>query len=522
MMLVALPVVNMSSLQAKVPSKHGDVFLQGVWWTDLVTEQALNAVKNFDVRDDDVWIATWPKAGTHWVAEICHLIFNHGDLDKVDRAQQPMPLEFDVRPGDSRLPRYKAAPSWKSPRVLVTHVPKRFLPDQLLGGKGKVITVIRNLKDSLVSYHHFIKGMNPESTQTFDESLQNYLYSEKVHFSPWFDHVAEYWSERHSQQYLLLKYEDMKADTRGAVTQIANFLSRVLSDEVIDKIVDLVTVESMKERYNVAGELAAPGIGKKGKVGAPNLIRKGTHWVFEICQLILNNGDVDKVDREQQPLPMEFDVMPGDNAIPRYKAARSWKSPRVVITHVPKRLLPEQLLGGKGKVITVIRNLKDSIVSFHHFTKGMDPESSLTFEESLHNYLYSDKVQYLPWFDYVAEFWSERHSENYLLLKYEKMKEDTRGAVIQIADFLGRALSDNVVDKIVGLVTVKSMKQRYNVAGELAAPGTGMEGKVGAPNLMRKGIVGDWKNTFTVAQNERFDEYYREKMAGLDLNLDLL
>ena len=66
-------------------------------------------------------------------------------------------------------------------------------------------------------------------------------------------------------------------------------------------------------------------------------------------------------------------------------------------------------------------------------------------------------------------------------------KQDTRGAVVQIADFLGYVLSDDVIDKIVGLVTVESMKTRYNVAGDLAAPGTGREGRVGAPNLMRKG-----------------------------------
>ncbi|XP_022081768.1 sulfotransferase 1 family member D1-like [Acanthaster planci] len=285
--------------QAKIPAKMDIVCVQGVWWPELVTEQSLKAVKTFEVRDDDVWVATWPKAGTHWVAEICHLIFHNGDVDKVDRAQQPMPLEFDVKPGDNRLPRYRAAPSWKSPRVLVTHVPKRFLPDQLLGGKGKVITVIRNLKDSLVSNYYFVKGWDPESTLTFEEYLQKYLYSGQVSFTPWFDHVAEYWSERHSQQYLLLKYEDMKADTRGAVIQIADFLGRVLSDEVIDKIVGLVTVKSMKERYNVAGELAAPGTGMAGKVGAPNLMRKGIVGDWKNTFTVAQNEKFNECYREK-------------------------------------------------------------------------------------------------------------------------------------------------------------------------------------------------------------------------------
>ena len=45
---------------------------------------------------------------------------------------------------------------------------------------------------------------------------------------------------------LFLKYEDMKRDLPGAVSQIASFIGANLSNDVITKIADLTSFDKMK------------------------------------------------------------------------------------------------------------------------------------------------------------------------------------------------------------------------------------------------------------------------------------
>ena len=74
--------------------------------------------------------------------------------------------------------------------------------------------------------------------------------------------------------------------------------------------------------------------------------------------------------------------------------------------------------------------------------------------------------------------------------------------MIQIADFMGRPLSDEIIDKIVGLVQVKSMKERFYSAGENTGDETG---KKGAFNLMRKGKL--YELNFSSTKTYKFDGF---------------
>lgn len=95
----------------------------------------------------------------------------------------------------------------------------------------------------------------------------------------------------------------------------------------------------------------------------PQKLYAGSHWVMEIIQLLLNDAQPDKVDRSNIDTALEITLCnPGaqesnPQAIPGYKQAEGWKSPRVILTHCFEHLLPLQVWTKKPKVIKFYKSV---------------------------------------------------------------------------------------------------------------------------------------------------------------------
>ncbi|XP_069856110.1 3-alpha-hydroxysteroid sulfotransferase-like [Dipodomys merriami] len=106
---------------------------------------------------------------------------------------------------------------------------------------------------------------------------------------------------------------------------------------------------------------------------------------------------------------------------------------------------------------------------------------------------------------------SLREKENVLILSYEQMKKDPRSMVERICGFLGKALEPGKLDLVPENSSFQAMKENKmsnlpRLPEELVPAGF---------KITRKGITGDWKNHFTPAQTQAFEETFREKMEGL-------
>lgn len=235
----------------------------------------------------------------------------------------------------------------------------------------------------------------------------------------------------------------------------------------------------------------------------------------EIVDLVLNDGDIEKSRRDAifQKVPMlEFRV-PGE-VPPGSEILESVPSPRVIKTHLPVPLFPKSLWDKNVKIIYVARNPKDVAVSFYHFDKmnQLHPDPG-TWEEYVERFIQGN-VGFGSWGAHVRDWWNLRQQKNMLYVFYEDMLEDPSCEIRKVVKFLGKDFSEEVVERICQHTSFKAMKENP-LTNYTSLSSTIMDQSISP--FMRKGICGDWKNHFTVAQSERLDEYYQREMSGTDL-----
>ncbi|XP_049671537.1 sulfotransferase 1B1-like [Accipiter gentilis] len=189
-------------------------------------------------------------------------------------------------------------------------------------------------------------------------------------------------------------------------------------------------------------------------------------------------------------------------------------SPRIIKTHIPAHILPKSFWENCCKMIYVGRNAKDVAVSFYHFDlmNKLHPHPG-TWAQYLEQFM-AGRVAYGSWYDHVKDYWERRKDHPILYLFYEDLKEDLRREIAKVAQFLGRELPEAALDTMTQHTSFDTMRDNPTTNYSMV-PSHLID--QGISSFMRKGTVGDWKNHFTVAQSERFDQDYVQKMSGTDV-----
>ncbi|XP_067381834.1 cytosolic sulfotransferase 3-like isoform X2 [Channa argus] len=214
-----------------------------------------------------------------------------------------------------------------------------------------------------------------------------------------------------------------------------------------------------------------------------------------------------------------FQARPDDILIATYTKAGKDKvdglstSPRIYKTHFPVQFVPKSFWEQNCRIVYVARNPKDNAVSLFHFDRMNMIRPDPGDWNSYFRRFMEGKIVYGSWYDHVNGWWKKKQTfSNLHYMFYEDMVEDTEREINKLCSFLGLSISAEEKRQISGGVQFDNMKNN-NMVNYSTIPV--MDFKISP--FMRKGKVGDWKNHFTVAQNEEFDEDYKKKMKDPSL-----
>ncbi|XP_061529893.1 sulfotransferase family 2, cytosolic sulfotransferase 3 isoform X3 [Phycodurus eques] len=205
------------------------------------SEESLEYAQNFAVEDTDVFTVTYPKSGTIWMQELLPLVLSGGDLTPI----QTIP-NWDRVPWLEEKRLKVVVDQLSSPRALVTHFPYQLMPQSFFSSKAKVIYVMRNPKDVIVSSYYFHQMATfLEDPGTWDEFMDKFLEG-RVMFGKWTDHVKSWRHTELGDRIMYITYEQMIQDLPAAVRLISDFLGKNLSDKIIEKIAYHCSFNSMQ------------------------------------------------------------------------------------------------------------------------------------------------------------------------------------------------------------------------------------------------------------------------------------
>lgn len=165
---------------------------------------------------------------------------------------------------------------------------------------------------------------------------------------------------------------------------------------------------------------------------------------------------------------------------------RRYSTPMFFKTHNPP--LPEY-----RKVVYLLRDGRDAVVSYYHHTKDLF-RREVNFSEFVQEY----NIFSLKWHEHVNVWLSNPYQAEMLIIKYEDLKQDGTRVLRRYCDFLNINRSQEYLQLVLHQTAFEKMRQRERNLGW------------DDPNwpkdrpFIRRGIIGSYKDEFPKAALDKF------------------
>ncbi|KAM4693533.1 sulfotransferase 6B1-like [Discoglossus pictus] len=223
--------------------------------------------------------------------------------------------------------------------------------------------------------------------------------------------------------------------------------------------------------------------------------KSGTIWTFQI----MNDMMYTKYNKAKHDYIPNLELVSPDH----FEDVINMPSPRFLATHLQADNIPKSFFKNKSKILVILRNPKDTAVSYYHFYKNIPMLPTIESWDDFFQLYLKGEVCFGSYFDYAVGWNKHADDENVLIITYEEMKKDLAVVVRKISTHFGFALTDEQVQVVANAGKFKNMKDKsHETHGEFGQA------------LFRKGDIGDWRNYFSEAQNQAMDAKFENLLAG--------
>ena len=211
------------------------------------------AGRNFFVNPDDTFLVSYPKSGSTWARFLLAALANSGETVSFANIDRLLPSISSRSKRDLR--------NQPRPRLIKSH-------EYFDARYPNVIYVVRDPRDVVLSqYRFFLKRGAIDDGYALDRFVNRFMTGDLNTYGSWGENVGSWLAARQgSKRFLLLRYEDMLADTARELNKVAEFLGMDVSSEHLTRCVEQGSAERMRELEKKQGDQWITTKGKRKDV----------------------------------------------------------------------------------------------------------------------------------------------------------------------------------------------------------------------------------------------------------------
>lgn len=192
---------------------------------------------------DDIYLVSFPKSGNHWLRFLlANAIKSHFQIDRdvnFFTIDDIIP-NIHVKSGALREGGPFGRPDL--PRLIKSH--RTYTPYY-----NRVILLVRDPRDVMISYYHFLKDRQMISQDT---SLSQFVQHPRHGAAAWVAHTSNWYSTfEPSQNIQLFRYEDFLDHPHHQLGRLMSLLGISANQVALEEAVDLSSKENMKRSGSI-------------------------------------------------------------------------------------------------------------------------------------------------------------------------------------------------------------------------------------------------------------------------------